>query len=73
MILKPIFEKLFKIREDANRQRKQNLRPGADDGYDPYEKPFLDHLEDLRKTIGKMLVVVMVATILAFAFNKQIF
>lgn len=72
-MLKPIFQKLFKIREDANRRRQQSLRPGADDGFDPYEKPFLDHLEDLRKTIGKVLMTLMVATILAFVFNKEIF
>ncbi|MCB1090960.1 MAG: twin-arginine translocase subunit TatC, partial [Verrucomicrobiae bacterium] len=47
--------------------------PGADEGYDPYEKPFLDHLEDLRKTLGKMLITVCVMTILTFAFNVQIF
>ncbi len=56
------------MREDASR-----IRAGADEGYDPHEKPFLEHLEDLRKTLMKMIVTMMVATILAFAFNKQIF
>lgn len=56
------------MREDASR-----LRAGADEGYDPHEKPFLDHLEDLRKTLMKIIITLMITTILAFAFNKQIF
>ncbi len=71
MILRFAFEKLFKAREAANRARRS--RPGADEGFDPYEKPFLDHLEDLRKTLGKMLVLIIVTTMLAFIFNLQIF
>lgn len=71
MILRFAFEKLFKAREAANRARQS--RPGADEGFDPYEKPFLDHLEDLRKTLGKMLILIIVTTMLAFIFNLQIF
>ncbi len=67
-MIKSAFEKLFKVREDAAR-----ARPGADEGYDAYEKPFLDHLEDLRVTLGKIGLTLMVTTILAFAFHKQIF
>ena len=70
MIFRFAFEKLFKAREAASRAR---MSPGADNGYDPYEKPFLDHLEDLRKTLGKMLIFTVVVTIFAFVFNKQIF
>lgn len=73
MILRFAFEKLFKAREAANRVRQQKVKPGADDGFDPFEKPFLEHLEDLRKSLGKMLVTVLVATVLAFIFNIQIF
>lgn len=73
MMLRFAFEKLFKAREAANRRRQERLRPGADDGFDPYEKPFLDHLEDLRKTIAKMLITLLAATFLTFAFNVQIF
>jgi Tat protein translocase TatC len=73
MILRYAFEKLFKAREAANRKRQESLRPGADDGFDPYEKPFLDHLEDLRKTLAKVLITLLVATVLTFAFNVQIF
>ncbi len=73
MILRFAFEKLFKAREAANRVRHSKSKPGADEGYDPYEKPFLEHLEDLRKTLGKMLILIVVMTVLAFIFNKQIF
>lgn len=71
-MIKGIFENLFRIREKAA-QHRQRARPGADDGFDPYEKPFLDHLEDLRKSIAKVGVIVIIATIASFAFNKQIF
>lgn len=73
MMFRFAFEKLFKAREAANRKRHENLRPGADDGFDPYEKPFLDHLEDLRKSLMKMLVVLLIATVVTFAFNVEIF
>ena len=68
MILKNAIDKLFKIREDAAR-----ARPGADEGFDPHEKPFLDHLEDLRETLMKMGATLLVLTVISFAFNKQIF
>ncbi len=68
MLLKTAFEKLFKIREQASRSR-----PGADDGYDAHEKPFLDHLEDLRITLMKIAITLVIFTILAFTFHIQIF
>lgn len=73
MMLRFAFEKLFKAREAANRRRHERVRPGADDGFDPYEKPFLEHLEDLRKSLAKMLITLLVTTVLTFAFNVQIF
>jgi len=68
MILKTAFEKLFKIREEAGR-----ARPGADEGFDAHEKPFLDHLEDLRMTIMKIAITLTIFTIAAFTFHQQIF
>lgn len=68
MIFKTAAEKLFKIREEAAR-----ARPGADEGFDPYEKPFLDHLEDLRGTLMRMLGTLAIITILCFTFHVQIF
>jgi len=35
-------------------------------------KPFLDHLEDLRVMIFKMLTAVAIATIVAFCFHEQL-
>jgi Tat protein translocase TatC len=67
-MLKTAFTKLFKIREHASRSR-----PGADDGFDAHEKPFLDHLEDLRHTLMKICGTLAVSTIACFAFHKQIF
>ncbi|MFK5923195.1 MAG: twin-arginine translocase subunit TatC [Verrucomicrobiota bacterium] len=55
------------MREDASR-----IRSGADEGCDPHEKPFLDHLEDLRKTLMKIIITLLVTTMIAFAFNMQI-
>ena len=55
------------MREDASR-----IRSGADEGYDQHEKPFLDHLEDLRKTPMKIIITLLITTIIAFAFNMQV-
>ncbi len=71
MILRSAFEKLFKFRELASRKNKP--RAGADDGFDPHEKPFLDHLEDLRHTMMKVITTLSITTILGFAFHKWIF
>lgn len=67
-MLKTAFTKLFKMREHASR-----ARPGADEGFDAHEKPFLDHLEDLRHTLMKICGTLAVSTIACFAFHKQIF
>ena len=67
-MLKTAFEKLFQMRENASR-----MRPGADEGYDAHEKPFLDHLEDLRHTLMKIGATLAIATIACFAFHTKIF
>lgn len=67
-MLKFAFEKLFKIRESASR-----ARPGADDGFDAHEKPFLDHLEDLRHCLIRIGISLSVATVICFTFHPQIF
>ena len=36
------------------------------------EKPFLEHLEDLRVTLFKILITLLLSTIAAFVFNKQL-
>ncbi len=55
------FKKLFKIREEAAKKR-----------WEDTEKPFLDHLDDLRGTLMKIIITVLVFTIAAFVFNKQL-
>lgn len=67
-MLKAGFEKLFQMREKASR-----IRPGADEGFDAHEKPFLDHLEDLRHTLMKIGATLAIATVACFAFHTKIF
>jgi len=67
-MLKAGFDKLFQMREKASQ-----MRPGADEGFDAHEKPFLDHLEDLRHTLMKIGATLAIATIGCFAFHTQIF
>ncbi|MFT5856966.1 MAG: Tat protein translocase TatC [Verrucomicrobiales bacterium] len=51
------------LRDKAAKYKKDHS-----DGED--EKPFLEHLEDLRKTLFKLIITVGTVTIAAFAFNK---
>ena len=37
------------------------------------EKPFLEHLEDLRKTVTRIIITLLIAVIGCFAFNEQFF
>jgi len=53
------------IRDKASKLKKDHVS-GED------EKPFLDHLEDLRKTLFKILITLMVVTVGTFAFNKPL-
>ena len=48
-MIQTIFKKLFKLREQAAR------RPGADDGFDPHEKPFLDQSQPWRTDLEVLL------------------
>ena len=66
-MLQTVFKKLFSLREQAAR------RPGADNGFDPQEKPFLDHLDDLRVTLFKIITTLAISSAICFIFNKQIF
>ena len=58
-------KKIFKFRE--------KLTIGRGLMAEDEEKPFLDHLEDLRKTLMKMIVTLIVTMIGCFVFNEQIF
>lgn len=50
-------KKMFQLRDNAN--------PDA-------EKPFLDHLEDLRVTVTRIVVTLLVSTVLCFVFKEQL-
>ena len=59
-----ILQKVFKVREKVA----MNLGGKGDE-----EKPFLDHLEDLRKMIVRMAVTLLVSTLITFCFYEQLF
>lgn len=61
-------KKLFRVREKSV-ETATKKKMGADEGYDPAEMPFLDHLEDLRKMFFKIVVTLIVAMSVCFAFN----
>ena len=52
-----LLKKLFQLRDNTN--------PGS-------EKPFLEHLEDLRVTITRMAIVLLVATVVCFMGRNQL-
>lgn len=59
-----ILQKVFKVRE------KVALNLG---GENDEEKPFLDHLEDLRTMLVRMAMTLLVTTIITFCFYEQLF
>lgn len=59
-----ILQKVFKVRDKVA----LNLSSGTDE-----EKPFLEHLEDLRTMIVRMVTTLVVSTIGTFVFYKELF
>ncbi len=59
-----ILQKIFKVREKVA----MNLGGKGDE-----EKPFLDHLEDLRKMIVRIVTTLLVSTIGTFCFYGKLF
>ena len=55
-----ILKKVFKVREKVA----MNL------GKEDEEKPFLDHLEDLRKMLVRIAVTLLITALLTFGFNQ---
>jgi len=51
-----ILKKLFKLRDSADRNN-------------DIEKPFLEHLEDLRDVVFKVVITLLIATILCYMFR----
>lgn len=37
-----------------------------------HEKPFLEHLEDLRKVVGRVVLTLVIAMLVCFFFNKRL-
>lgn len=82
-ILSRIFKARDKVASDmqaASRRaarEKRRLDPDAgegdededEEGYHDVEKPFLDHLDDLRKTIVGIIITLLIGLILCFSFN----
>lgn len=74
MIIQGALKKLFKLRQksaDAAHERKRKGK-GSDEGYDPAEMPFLDHLEDLRKMFFKIMITLIVSMTVCFTFNTKL-
>ena len=69
MILKPILDRLFKLREKTS----QAVAGDAEGVIDPHEKPFLDHLEDLRKMFFRMIMAQIIFTGVCFVFHDSLF
>jgi len=59
-----ILQKVFKVREKVA----LNLSGGTDE-----EKPFIEHLEDLRTMIVRMAITLVIATIGTFVFYQELF
>ena len=51
-----ILKKMFQLRDKVN--------PDA-------EKPFFDHLEDLRSTISRIVVTLLIATLVCFVYKEH--
>ncbi|MDA8975051.1 twin-arginine translocase subunit TatC [Akkermansiaceae bacterium] len=52
-----ILKKMFQLRDKVN--------PDA-------EKPFLDHLEDLRSTVTKIVITLLISTLVCFIYKEQL-
>ncbi|MEM7147074.1 MAG: twin-arginine translocase subunit TatC [Verrucomicrobiota bacterium] len=72
-ILKTALEKLFRLRETSTKRPSAATGEDGEGPVDPHEKPFLDHLEDLRVMFMKMIVVQIVFTIACFIFHRILF
>lgn len=58
-------KKLFNMRQKISVKRK--LIPEDE------EKPFLEHLEDLRKTLTKIIITLLIAMVACFVFKEHLF
>ena len=70
MILKPILDRLFKLREKTSQAV---VGDASDAASDAHEKPFLDHLEDLRKMFFRMIIAQFIFAAACFVFHDTLF
>ena len=56
---------LLKLRDKLTNKRKSLI--------EDTEKPFLEHLDDLRKTIMRIVITLMIAVTVCFVFNEKFF
>jgi len=61
-MLHSLLKKIFEKREEGGNKENGDV-----------VKPFLDHLEDLRWTIIKMVIVLVIAMSVCFVFNHELF
>ncbi|MEM7385333.1 MAG: twin-arginine translocase subunit TatC, partial [Verrucomicrobiota bacterium] len=57
-----LLKKLFGVREKV----------ASRGGLDTAEMPFLDHLEELRETLFRVLLTLLIGTVLCFVFREQL-
>ena len=76
-----ILSKVFKAREkvardltDYEKRRRQAENPDwdPDEQYDDEEKPFLEHLEDLRGMLLRIVATLLIAATVCFGFHRQL-
>ncbi len=60
--MKAVLAKVFGAREKLAKQR----------GHDDKEMPFLEHLEELRQTLMKIIITLIIVTIGAFVFREPL-
>lgn len=80
-MLHGLLSKVFKAREkvardlteqETRRRRAEDPEWDPGDHYDDEEKPFLEHLEDLRSMLVGMVLTLLLATLVCFSFHRQL-
>jgi len=80
-MIQGLLNKLFRAREkvakdltdhEIRRRRAEDPDWSPDEHYDDDEKPFLEHLEDLRVTLMRMIGTLLIAMLVCFGFHKQL-
>lgn len=74
-----LLSKLFKTREAISRKATKHKQHKSGDEFTEYdddyldpEKPFIEHLDDLRTSLIKIVLTLIIVTLFCFIFNKQL-